>query len=263
MRLKATCLLVLSLLCSMSSLTAQDRRTSQRIGDLAITLVDVDLRDSNDDHYKLVVRVQAENAGKHALCAGLRATVKATFGLQYSGMPYSLRISELLPGEKVEGEYEFSVKNGAQPLEILLKPISETLTCDKTSGGGVLWHDEAKFDLTEPATRSSQEVPSSSAQQPATPQVRIFLNGTKAGKDDVNAIKAFHDHCPQVLITTDREKADFVVELTPTSFKQPKHAVTVTSKGGDVVHAGATHNLGNAVKDACAALLRDARAGGP
>jgi hypothetical protein len=259
MRLKASSLLVLSVLCSLPSLTAQERKTSQRIGDLAVTLVGVEVRDNQDDHHKIVVRLQAENAGKHALCARLGATLKATFGLQYRGIANSLQISELLPGEKVEGEYEFSVKNGVEPLQILLKPLSEALTCDMANR--VLWHDEAKFDLTGPATRSSQEMTPPSVQQPATAQVRIFLTVTKSGKDDVNAIKTFHDHCPQIQITTDRGKADFVVELTPTSFKQPKHAVTVTSRAGDVVHAGATHSLGNAVKDACAAAL-SVQAGG-
>jgi hypothetical protein len=59
----------------------------------------------------------------------------------------------------------------------------------------------------------------------------------------------------RVAITTEKEKADFVIEVTPAGFKQSKNVVTVTSRAGDVVHAGAAFNLGNAVKDACAAIL--------
>jgi hypothetical protein len=33
--------------------------------------------------------------------------------------------------------------------------------------------------------------------------------------------------------------------------------VAVTNKAGDFIHSGATFNLGNAAKDACAAIITD------
>jgi len=168
---------------------------------------------------------------------------------------------ELLPGETVEGEYEFSVKNGVKPLQILLKPLSQTQACDGTKGHFV-WRDEVKLDLINPVSNPSQEMSTSAAQQPTTAQLRVFLTSTKAGKDDATAIKALHDHCPQVQVTTEKEKAGYVIKLSPKSFKQSKNAVTVTSKAGDVVYVGSTFSLSNAMKDACAAMLKDVNAAG-
>jgi hypothetical protein len=90
-----------------------------------------------------------------------------------------------------------------------------------------------------------------------TTTVRVFLTGAKASTVKENALKAFHDRCPQAQITMEKEKASYVVELVPSGLRQSKNEVLVTNQAGDVIHTGATLNLGNAAKDACAAILKD------
>jgi hypothetical protein len=55
----------------------------------------------------------------------LESTLQADFGLQYhSGWivkKHPATISELLPGEKTEGDFIFMLKNGVRPLELELQ----------------------------------------------------------------------------------------------------------------------------------------------
>jgi hypothetical protein len=265
MRLQIVLLLTVLLLCAARGNTSDKRKTSQRIGDLTITLLGSEEREArrSTDHHTVAVSLRAENVGKQALCVRFRSTLKTTFALQYQGS-YSSRhpfeISELLPGEKTEGEYEFFVKNGVEPLEFDLTPASQTQAC---RGGkdsfSAIFHasDELKFDLTNPSGPSSPEkaVLSANGQQPATSSIRVFLTVAKGGATQASAMRSFSEHCPQLQLTTEKEGADYVVELTPSSFKQSKNAATVTSSKGDVIYSGATFNLGNAAKDACGAIL--------
>lgn len=132
-------------------------RNSLRIGDLTVTFVGVTQQTlrPDADHHVVVVRFDARNIGKQALCLRFAATLKASFGLEYGGtLPITkpFRIRELLPGESIEGDYQFYVKNGAEPLQIILAPTSETQTCTpgKDSFSGI-WHSttELKFDVSQ------------------------------------------------------------------------------------------------------------------
>ena len=38
-------------------------------------------------------------------------------------------MNEMLPGESAEGSYDFNVKDGIQPLELVLKPFRGTIRC--------------------------------------------------------------------------------------------------------------------------------------
>jgi len=236
-------------------------KTSQRIGDLVISLVEVrePEREGNPaDHYPVAVRLQAENVGKQALCVRFRTTLRATFGLEYHGSSFEVR--ELLPGESSEGEYDFLVKTGAEPLQLVLKPGSKSQTCDRgKDSSSAIWHgaDQLVFDLSE--------LPGSKPQGRATPDssvperigIRVFITPTKDDTHQANAIKAFNDRCPLAQITTAKDQANYFVQLTPTSFRQSKNVVVVTNEAGYVIHSGATFNLGNAVKDACVAMMND------
>src|SRR5712692_3497217 len=76
-------------------------------------------------HYFVAVRARVTNVNqKLAICADLQTTLKADFGLQYhSGWMvknHPAKISELLPGEKNEGDFVFMLKNGVRPLEMEL-----------------------------------------------------------------------------------------------------------------------------------------------
>ena len=153
-----TILVLLLCLLAYPVFGAGKSKTSQRIGDLVITLVEAEKPECEKprtDHYCVAVRFQAENVGKQALCTSFGATLKASFGLDYhefSFGPRALHIRELLPGESAEGEYDFFVKNGSEPLQLVLKPTSQSQTCvrGKDSSSSV-WHqkDQLTFDLAD------------------------------------------------------------------------------------------------------------------
>ncbi|MGH9793812.1 MAG: hypothetical protein ACRD5G_03485 [Candidatus Acidiferrales bacterium] len=70
-------------------------------------------------------------------------------------------------------------------------------------------------------------------------------------------IKTFNERCPEVVVTMNREKADFVVLLEHEGgkdFIRRDNKVVVTNKEGDVFFTGSTRSLGNAVKDSCKAI---------
>ena len=78
----------------------------------------------------------------------------------------------------------------------------------------------------------------------------------------VEIMKTFQERCPEVRLTTDRAKADFVVMLEKEGGKdmiRRDNKVAVVNKDGDVLYTGSTRSLGNAVKDACGAILGQRR----
>jgi hypothetical protein len=81
--------------------------------------------------------------------------------------------------------------------------------------------------------------------------------GGGARPQTAEIIKTFNQRCPEVTITMNREKADFVVLLQHEGGKdlfRRDNKVVVTDKVGDVFFTGSTRSLGNAVKDSCAAI---------
>ncbi len=157
MRLRIVWLLTFVLFASRGN-ASDHRKTTQRIGDLTITLLGSEEREAqrSKDHHTVVVLLRGENVGKQALCVRFRSTLKTTFALKYQGFSFSsshpFEVSELLPGEKVEGQYEFLVKDGVDPVEFDLAPTSQSQAC---RGGkdsfSAIFHasDELKFDLTQ------------------------------------------------------------------------------------------------------------------
>jgi hypothetical protein len=258
----------LLILCALvnPSVGAGKAKTSQRIGDLVITLVEVtglERQATSADHYSVAVGVKAENVGKQALCVAFGATLKATFGLEYhdySFSPHALHVQELLPGGSAEGEFNFLVKTGSEPVQLILKPTRKSQTC---AGGkdssSAIWHgaDQLVFDLADLSSSKSQDRANSEPSVPERAGIRVFITGTKDEAHQANAIRIFNDRCPSAQITTAKDKANYFVQLPPTSFQQNKNVVVVTNEAGDVVHSGATLNLGNAVKDACTAIMND------
>ena len=84
-----------------------------------------------------------------------------------------------------------------------------------------------------------------------------FSGGNSPQSLDV--IKSFTQRCPQVLVTGNREKADFVVRLdhegvSPVTPFVRGNKVAVFNKDSDLVYSSSTRILGNAVKGACAAI---------
>jgi hypothetical protein len=86
-----------------------------------------------------------------------------------------------------------------------------------------------------------------------------FTGGTS--KENIEVMKAFSRLCPNVLITGNRDKADFVVRfdhegINPTTPFVRGNKVAVFDRGDDLVYSESTRTLGTAVKGVCAALAR-------
>lgn len=84
-----------------------------------------------------------------------------------------------------------------------------------------------------------------------------FSGGTSP--QNVEAMKAFARYCPAVVVTANREKADYVVQLdheaiSPTTPFVHGNKVAVFDKNEDLIYSNSTRILTTAVKGACAAV---------
>jgi len=78
-------------------------------------------------------------------------------------------------------------------------------------------------------------------------------------------IKTFGERCPNSIVTNQKEKADYAVLLDHEGGKNlvlRDNKFAVFNKDGDAIKSGSTRSLGNAVKDACAAMSVDWEARG-
>lgn len=74
--------------------------------------------------------------------------------------------------------------------------------------------------------------------------------------------KTFRERCPSLTVTSDKDKANYVILLDHEGGKSPvlrDNKVVIYNKDGDVIFSGSTRSLGNAVKDACVAIEQDRR----
>jgi len=125
----------------------QKDKHSAKFGDLHVTATKVDDEQSaphKGDHHRVMVFVKVENTGKDVVCASFKATLRTSFNLQYEaylvGSMKAPKMSEMLPGESAEGSYEFNVKDGVQPLEMVLTLSRDTIRCG-SKGAEPSFHD--------------------------------------------------------------------------------------------------------------------------
>jgi hypothetical protein len=198
--------------------------------------------------------------------------------------PNAPEVRQMLPDEESNGAYVFTVKQGVEPLELSVKLRGKSIHCNappEGTWGDTMLPQEIRLevsDLPEPKNEGDVEPGLSTVPTPAPPKetasesrpvettpqeprirdqtVRVFLTGENGGSPEANAIKAFRDRCPKFLVTTEKDKASYVVELVPASFRQ-QNMVVVVNSAGTIIHSGTTMNLGNAAKDACAAITQD------
>jgi hypothetical protein len=79
--------------------------------------------------------------------------------------------------------------------------------------------------------------------------LKIFLSpASNVPKAEV--MKNLSDKCPNVTITNDSKKSDFMVEARFAPYRD-RYEFTVQKKGGDYVYSTQTTLLHNAVKDVC------------
>jgi hypothetical protein len=86
--------------------------------------------------------------------------------------------------------------------------------------------------------------------------------GYSAGGDrpqTAEIIKTISESCPELTVTSDRSKADYVLVLDHEGGKgwvRRDNKVALFNKDGDLVFSGSTRSLGSAVEDACTAIFR-------
>lgn len=71
-------------------------------------------------------------------------------------------------------------------------------------------------------------------------------------------IKTFNKRCPGVTVTMKESRADYVVVLEHEGGKdlvRRDNKFAVSNADGDIIRSGSTRSLGNAVKDACEAIM--------
>ena len=71
-------------------------------------------------------------------------------------------------------------------------------------------------------------------------------------------IKTLNQRCPELTVTNNLSKADFVLTLDHEGGKglvTHRNKVAVFNRDGDDIFSDSTRELDNAVKDACAAML--------
>jgi hypothetical protein len=109
--------------------------------------------------------------------------------------------------------------------------------------------------------------------KPSTPRIfitesaswQLTLGSGGARPQSAEIMKTFNQRCPGVTINNRLELADYVVQLEHEGGKgvgQKDNKVSVFKKNGDLLYAGSTAVLGNAVKDSCEAILSDWRRNG-
>jgi hypothetical protein len=89
-----------------------------------------------------------------------------------------------------------------------------------------------------------------------------FGGGVKGGARPQTAeiIKTFGERCTGVIVTVKQERADYIVTLQHEGGKdlvRKDNKFAVFNKDGDAIKSGSTRSLGNAVKNACDAIIKD------
>ena len=84
--------------------------------------------------------------------------------------------------------------------------------------------------------------------------------GGGARPQTAEIIKTFHKRCGDCIVTSKEERANYVVILEHEGGKdllRKDNKFVVFREDGDAIKSGSTRSLGNAVKEACRALMRD------
>jgi len=84
-----------------------------------------------------------------------------------------------------------------------------------------------------------------------------FTGGTSP--QNIEVIRTFSQHCPGIIVTADRDKAEYIVRLdhepiNPTTPFVHGNKVAVFDKNQDLLYSNSTRTLGSAVKGACTAI---------
>jgi len=120
------------------------------------------------------------------------------------------------------------------------------------------------------------------AQQPEKQKIRVFVTDSQswemsggfgatsnaaaghvaggARPQTAEIIKTFSERCPEITVTNNREKADYIVLLDHEGGKgvlRHRNKIALFNRDGDAIFSHSTLSLGNSVKDACEAIKKD------
>ncbi len=102
-----------------------------------------------------------------------------------------------------------------------------------------------------------ESVPPAAATEPATPpsdgKVRVLVTDSQSWES-----RGLNQRCPELTVTNNLAKADFVLTLDHEGGKgllAHRNKIAVFNRDGDDIYSNSTRELGNAVKDACKAML--------
>ncbi len=76
---------------------------------------------------------------------------------------------------------------------------------------------------------------------------------------ELEVAKTFAKRCPAVVVTVDIRRAKYFVVFHHKGGRKllrKDNRITIFNRDGDLIHASSTRTLGNAVKNACKAILR-------
>lgn len=87
----------------------------------------------------------------------------------------------------------------------------------------------------------------------------VFVSGTDYGGGSTASETSGHliKACPELIVTLDREKADYIVvrDDTGAGAGRKPQKVTVFNRDHELIFAGADRSIAGAAKDACRAIL--------
>jgi hypothetical protein len=129
---------------------------------------------------------------------------------------------------------------------------------------------------------ASQPAPATTQGPPSDGKIRIYVsdsqswqmsggwgaaNGAGGGHESGGArpqtaeiIKTFNQRCPEYTVTNNKERANYAVILDHEGGKgllAHRNKIAVFNRDGDAIFSDSTRELGNSVKDACAAVGKD------
>jgi hypothetical protein len=138
---------------------------SVRMGELRVDATSIENGPANrragPPHRIFVVHVRVQNVGKEFPCSSLKAYLVVEPFYEYAawllseGRPSTY---ELLPGETVEGEYSFEIRDGVVPKELLLKAQeSREARCVEHPDWGSVWRYRSEARIPIEGLRAKSE----------------------------------------------------------------------------------------------------------
>jgi hypothetical protein len=142
---------------------------------------------------------------------------------------------------------------------------------------------QAPPPIQQPTKQAApQPGPTATQGQPTDGKIRIYVsdsqswemtggwgaaNGSGGGHESGGArpqtaeiIKTFNQRCPEYTVTNNKDRANYAVILDHEGGKgalRRRNKVAVFNRDGDAIFSDSTRELGNSVKDACAAIEKD------